>query len=667
VPLYELELELAQTALRRAALLLEHDVEPAAMLEEVAGAVARALGAVFDAFDGRGDRLFGVHGAMTEIDRAAGAASGGAPRGFEAVTIELGRARAELVRAEARLASILPQPPVPAPDLLVSIDVPRLHLLERPSLTPRIVVPRPAPQPPAVSREPVPRPTSFEELTALAAAARARALVAASAAVAGPPKRAEKATAPAAVPAGFARDVGVAMDEPSFQRARARECFEEVAMVAMQRLPLPGDDWRSCLGLERRMLAAIDLIAGIGPIAIAHVPVLYADSPVKDPSRAFAVGMVLGTMAGRDALAAAEHAVLGGDPDAASIRELGAALELVPSPHLPLALRSLLRDPAARIRAMAIDVLGYRGMATTDELASAAMDEPAVAAVALEHLACAPNPALPALLDIARRAADPALRAAALAATALASPPHAMQHLAEGIRDETLEGAAVLLAIAGDEHDAAHLLARAVAAPGAALVTAVGWAGAANAIPTLIGFLDHTDGAVREAAACALDRITAAGLWEQVEMADEEIAVPEPPEPPVAEPSAPKLAQVISDPRHPPPQPQPELMARPSTDPARWRAWWQQTGASYDVQARYRRGKPFTPAISLDELDGGSCTPAERRLLQRELMIRTGGFVRFDPHDLVRVQETALEAWRPIASRASSAPGRWARPYRRQS
>ena len=108
-------------------------------------------------------------------------------------------------------------------------------------------------------------------------------------------------------------------------------------------------------------------------------------------------------------------------------------------------------------------------------------------------------------------------------------------------------------------------------------------------------------------------------------------------------------------------------MARPSTDPARWRAWWQHSGASYDARARYRRGKPFTPTISLDELDSGLCTPGERRVLQRELMIRTGGFVRFDPHDLVRVQEAALEAWRPIASRASSTPGRWTRPYRRQA
>jgi hypothetical protein len=68
--------------------------------------------------------------------------------------------------------------------------------------------------------------------------------------------------------------------------------------------------------------------------------------------------------------------------------------------------------------------------------------------------------------------------------------------------------------------------------------------------------------------------------------------------------------------------------------------------------------------VSLSELDAGPCTPAERRLLQRELVVRTGSFVRFDPHDLVVVQEEALRAWQPIARRASATPGRWTRPYR---
>jgi hypothetical protein len=48
-------------------------------------------------------------------------------------------------------------------------------------------------------------------------------------------------------------------------------------------------------------------------------------------------------------------------------------------------------------------------------------------------------------------------------------------------------------------------------------------------------------------------------------------------------------------------------------------------------------------------------------------VIRTGAFVRFDPHDFVVVQEEAIRAWAPHAARASATPGRWSRPHRRAS
>jgi hypothetical protein len=88
-------------------------------------------------------------------------------------------------------------------------------------------------------------------------------------------------------------------------------------------------------------------------------------------------------------------------------------------------------------------------------------------------------------------------------------------------------------------------------------------------------------------------------------------------------------------------------------------------GAGYNLSARYRRGHPYTPLVSLGELDTARVTPVERRYLHRELIIRTGAVVRFDPHDLVRVQEEAVQAWQPHAARGSSTPGRWIRPARR--
>lgn len=437
-------------------------------------------------------------------------------------------------------------------------------------------------------------------------------------------------------------------------------------MVGMQRAPLLGDPWRGSLILERRMLAAIDAIAAIGAVAVEHVPRLVADAPVKDPSQAFAIAMVMGCIGGRDALGAAEHALLAGDRDEAYVDAFGAGLKLAPHDALPLALRSLLGEADPVIRAMAIDVLGYRGMATPAELAAAAHDVPPVAARALVHLAMTPAPDLGALLQELGDTEDPELREAVWWTMALTGHPSTEATLSAALDGPEAGKAALILAIAGDDQDARRVTQRALAAPTRELLFAAGWTGDAWAIGQLIGLLETNDDAeLAAAAAWALERLTGAGLWEEVEVEDEEIDVVEPPDPDVGEPRVPKLSRTLSDPRDLPPAPTPETIEQPSTDAARWRAWWMEKGAVYTMTARYRRGHLYTPLVSLGELDTARVTPVERRWLQRELIIRTGAVVRLDPHDLVAVQEEAVRAWQPLAARSSSTPGRWTRPARR--
>jgi hypothetical protein len=319
---------------------------------------------------------------------------------------------------------------------------------------------------------------------------------------------------------------------------------------------------------------------------------------------------------------------------------------------------------------MAIDVLGHRGLSTLGELVWAAADVPEVAARAIIHLAFfTPSPDLPALLQAAveRADGDAALREAAWTAMALSDHPYTSFTLGAALDagGPDAEAAAMLLAIAGDQEDARRVSRYALASPTPALVTAAGWAGGAWSVGPLVELLASEDDEVKGAAAGALERITGAGIVEKAEVDDDEIFVDEPPEPDVGEPRAQKVARLIGDPRDPPPEPARETIERPSTDPARWRAWWIEKGAAWDPNARYRRGQPYTPLVSLAELDGGASTLGERRWLQRELVIRTGSFVRFDPHDLVAVQEEALRAWHPVASRHTGSPGRWVRPMRR--
>ncbi|WP_437960246.1 hypothetical protein WME76_11785 [Sorangium sp. So ce119] len=672
------QLERGHAALRRAARSLEHDVEPVIDLTAPARALERAAGAIYDAFDGRADRQGAVRAAMMEIDSAAvpiGEAAG-LDAGLATVGALLRDARGWLEHAEARLAGAPPAPPLDPPPILASRDRPRLHAVRRASLVPRLKVPEPPPaelvaKPPP----PIPRPTTFDELKAAVATLKQRApapgALPAAAEARPPAPRGDEPGARPAPPPGFAREIGAAIDDVAFLRGRTRECFEEVAMVGMQRAPLLGDPFRGALVLERRMLASIDVIAAIGAPALEHVPRLVAEAPVKDPSLAFASAMVLGCFAGRDALAAAEHALLRSERDRAFIEALGAALKLVPHELLPLALRGLLREPEPLLRAMAIDVLAYRGLATEDELVAAASDEAApVAARALHHLGCAPSQRLPELIQRAltsAAAADPELREATWTAMALSDHPHASIMLRTAMEaPEGGDAAALLLALAGDEADARHLVARAFEAPRHGLIVAVGWAGAASSVPLLIDLLEREgDKATKLAAAYALERITGAGMWEEVAVEDDEIVVAEPPDPDVGEPRELKLAQIVSDPRDLPAAPAPELVEQPTVDAARWRAFWIERCHGWDLGARYRRGLPYTPEVALDELDTGRVTPGERRSIQRELIVRTGHFVRFDPHDFVVDQEEAIAAWRPIASRASGAPGRWTRPRRR--
>src|SRR5262249_13196132 len=95
---------------------------------------------------------------------------------------------------------------------------------------------------------------------------------------------------------------------------------------------------------------------------------------------------------------------------------------------------------------------------------------------------------------------------------------------------------------------------------------------------------------------------------------------------------------------------------------ARWRAHWAEHGHRYDPDLRLRRGNPYSPSVSLYELDRLPLAPEDRRRLHRELAARTGKLTPFDPHDFVIVQEQRLVAWASLAKAPAEAPGPWGRP-----
>ncbi|MGH7297470.1 MAG: hypothetical protein ACRELB_21215, partial [Polyangiaceae bacterium] len=448
---------------------------------------------------------------------------------------------------------------------------------------------------------------------------------------------------------------------------RVRLCFEEITMIGVQRAPLLGDPWRGTRTLERRMIASIDAICAMGPRALQALETLVLDSPLKDPPRVFGIAMTLGCVTGRDALAMAERAFAAfevDDPDHAT--QLGAALKLVPHPHVPLVLRTFLADPDPARRALAVDVLAYRGLVTSEELGRAGVDEPQVAAVALPWMAVTRHPGLRGAIDAAQESPSVAVRNAARLSMVLGGDMRAVGALRKALDAEPEEAdpAASLLGIVCGPAEAEVLVERAKAGPTRPSVAAVGWTGWIPAMAPLMALLRHEDDAVILAAAYALDRITNAGLYEDAIVEEDEIIAPDVPEPDLGD-GPPRLARVVSDPRDMPAEPSTETLRRPSTDPARWAAWWAEKKDAFDPKARWRRGYPYTPLVSWRELDLWQCTPGERRLLHTELVARTGDYTRFDTLDFVAVQEECVAAWEEVARRASGGPGSWNLPFRR--
>jgi hypothetical protein len=118
----------------------------------------------------------------------------------------------------------------------------------------------------------------------------------------------------------------------------------------------------------------------------------------------------------------------------------------------------------------------------------------------------------------------------------------------------------------------------------------------------------------------------------------------------------------VSHPRDKPPPGSSETLDVASIDPSKWRAYWAEHGHRYPPGQRLRRGNPYSPSISLYELDRLPLSMADRRLLHRELAARTGKLTHFDPHDFVVVQEQSLAAWGSLVASAMTTPGSWERP-----
>jgi hypothetical protein len=258
------------------------------------------------------------------------------------------------------------------------------------------------------------------------------------------------------------------------------------------------------------------------------------------------------------------------------------------------------------------------------------------------------------------------VREAALDAMALAAHKEAASAARAAACGELGDRALLRLALVADERDAEWLLRRFEASPSAAAAEALGWSGLIDAIPALLRALSADAEEVKLAAGAALDRMLGAKLTDTIEVSPEALEDKDLPDPdPDPAPPRRPLAELVSPPGDLPPPGSPETLEVPSIDPERWRAYWAEHGRRFDPKQRIRRGQPYSPSISLYELDRLPLPPEDRRRLHRELATRTGKLTHFDPHDFVSVQERSLKSWEALVRAAGEVPGSWTRPILR--
>ncbi len=643
-------------------------------LRPLARTTERAIVDLLDALDARKDPLGAVRDAMARIDEAVpeARAVAGAVEGTQDLEVWLGRARGWLLVTEAHFARSPPQVATAQP-WVIATRIPHVHDLPRASLAPVFRVADPVAPPPTVEPPAADLPAAQRVALLRERASRLKEEAARKREEAAAARAARGRTAPAAAPPpGFVAGTRGPITPARRVERRAREMFEEVTLAGLQRTPLLGDEWRSMDVVDQRMLRAVDALVALGPDALAAVEPLAIDRPAKDPAAGFAAVFTLGCFSGRDALAAAERVFRQLGPDDREVRAaVGGALKLAPHPDCERVLRAWLRDEDPGVRAVAVDVLGHRGWLTEEEVGvgvgDASLD---VVAAALRWGALGPvshRVHLRAAMLAHEGAEHAELERARAWALVVGDLAHGVEELAGWLGTPRESVAALPLALAGDRAVALRLVAAMQAAPDESLIHAVGFAGPAEALPALVAVLADRSAPseLKLAAAFALQRITGLEAFDDVELPPERLEAEVPKDPPGVPAKDESLTRRVSDRRDLPADGSPDLLKLPSPRAEVWQRYLARESVRYAGPQRFRRGRPYTPSLTLEELDGYAVTPDERRALFAELVLKTGEVVHLDPHDFVVVQEAGLRRWAPVAERASSRAGSWSGSARR--
>jgi hypothetical protein len=617
-----------------------------------------ALGQASDLFCAARERLLQSAKKRTlQIDRASDILADAqmhARAASEAIAVEQLDRRLELAWGDAA-ESVKVEP------FRASVGLPSLHSIRRETVAPSLNLGEAEPEPaPEVTIALTKQPASIEELKAMARDV----FSALKEPVANEePVEASEPVGEANEPVGEANEpLGTvsALERQAIAEI-ARDAIEDIASLGALRHPIETESWLDQAPFEQRLLNRLDHFCSLGAAGLTGAVLYHAESDSPDEARAFALAFALGCVSGLDTIDAIVSTIRQSPPE--SYGGFVEGLVLATNPNVEGAMRLLLGMNDPKLVALAVEVLSKRRTLQVEDVEWAQdCSEPHVQELLASALGT--NLEREAAYVRLERTYAKAERGSTLHLTAIESGlrrchPEARQELRRLLSRPSSEPgmglAAALLGLSGNSRDFELVMGAAQAGNGALALEGLGRLGHIGAMPYLLHLIGEQDDVLAPTAAKELERITGAGLFDEVE-----------------EPWVKELPPEVADLGIPIPM---KKVRRVSTDPERWYRWERTNAQRFEPLKKYRAGVLFAPPQLLAELEALEPRTDERERSALELNIATGKEFGFSTSDWVTGQQRSFARMREYFERHSFEAGTWcfagsgiaARPERKQN
>lgn len=396
----------------------------------------------------------------------------------------------------------------------------------------------------------------------------------------------------------------------------------------------PGALWPDVANIERRIEAHVDAMRAGGAIALELAREAMAGG---DEAQAMAGAYVVASFKEEDGTDGLGEALSTVEETATDLLKVWEEM-LVLSEHPRVAERTapLLASPRPEVRALAARVLGRRHEGNAQRMLPLLDDaSPEVRSAAVMALARLDyRPAVTAIENLLQYVPVSEWEPLTFAAICLGSP-RALRHCRQACQagGELPAGFPRLLAMAGEERDL-PLLQKLCSHPKLAsrAIAALGILGVPSSVPFLIEQFASTALEVRLAAGTALNLLTGANLFVTARVREEGDEADEPG----------------------------REVRFPNTDATTWADWWDGHAPRFSGSRRFRRGKPLSLGICVEELADPNSPFDVRERAAQELRIHSGQAIGFEPDWPIRRQRVAVDRWQEWWT-----DHRGSRPFRR--